>query len=217
MNDLVRTILILVLAAGIAAVAFVTWRTGRRGPVQQAEKALEALCPLVGLSPIDVSASSVDYFRNHQRLGCPLRAAAGQFDGFQVEICYVPLVKRSDKGRTMIGVHCPKPLGVEVGLTWRDPLAGIVNSLFGQANGVGSKPLFGRYDSWGATANVQKFFPSHIQSLILTFPTGFEQILVNGEDVVMIWTGIEEDVRVVKRAFELARALYNIARESIVE
>jgi hypothetical protein len=30
MNDLVRTILILVLAAGIAAVAFVTWRTGRR-------------------------------------------------------------------------------------------------------------------------------------------------------------------------------------------
>jgi hypothetical protein len=210
MNEFTRILIVLGFAAlgGFICLLAVM---GRRRSVRRAENALKKLCSQTGVSLSEPDASSLKYFREYPRLLSPLRLAAGLIDGLPVEICMVPIVKRSSKGRTMVGIHCPEPIGAEVGISLRDAASLITNSMFGQANGIGTKQLFGNYDAWGYPNDVRKIFSSEIQSMIIAFPYKFEQIMLYGQEIVMIWKGIEEDVNVVKQVFRLGASLSNVA------
>jgi hypothetical protein len=51
--------------------------------------------------------------------------------------------------------------------------------------------------------------------MTLAFPRTFEQVLVYGQEVVMVWRGIEEDVSVMKQAFRLGASLCEAASKSV--
>ena len=109
----------------------------------------------------------------------------------------------------MVGIHFPKSLKIEVGLSHRDAVSGIVNTLFGQLNGLGSQPLFGNYDAWGPLPDVQRIFTPEVQAQILVIPRTFDLIMFYGNDVVATWPGVEEDPGVVSEIIRLASMLCN--------
>ena len=201
-----RALLILGLFLVIGAVIVLTLM-GRRRTVARAEKVLATLCMQIGFSPIAASASAIKYFRDYPHCDSLVRVAAGRVEGLHVETCFIPSEGRSEKKRTLVGVQCPARLGVEVGLSKHDVVSGTINSLFGQANGVGSHPLFGPYDGWGPRPDVARVFAPEIQTMMLAFPRSFNMAMVYGQDVVLSWEGIEEDVSVMKQAFRLAALL----------
>jgi hypothetical protein len=209
-----RALLILGLVLLMGAI-IVLILMGKRRTVAHAEKVLATLCTQIGLSPIAVSASAIKYFHEYPSFDSPVRVAAGRVDGLHAETCFIPIVGRSRKGRTLVGVQCPARLGVEVGLSKRDAVSGITNSLFGQANGVVSHPLFGRYDGWGPPPDVARVFTPEIQKMTLAFPRNFNLVMVYGQDVVLLWEGIEEDVSMMKQAFRLAALLCETASKVI--
>jgi hypothetical protein len=211
MSGLTRALLILgliVLAGGISALALMD----RRKSVRRAESAVATLCSQAGLLPIEVGASELSYFRDYPRVGSPLRLAAGRLDGFHTEVCFVPIVKRSSIGKTMVGMRCPEELRVEVGLSKRDAASGITHSLLGQPNGVGAKSGFGDYDAWGPAADLQRIFTSEILAKTLAFPRKLDQVMVYGRDIVLVWKDIESDASVVKTAVQLGASLCDLAR-----
>ena len=213
MSGSTRALLILGLVAVAGAICALALMDRGRS-VARAEKLLAALCSQTGLHPLAVGASALKYFREYPSVGSPLRLAAGRVDGVSVETCFVPIVKRSEKGRTLVGAPCPGRLGGEVGLSARDAVSGLTHSLFGVANGVGARPLFGAYDGWGPPADLERVFTPDVRSTMLAFPRQFEQVLVYGQEVVMVWRGIEDDVPVMKQAFRLAASLCEAASSS---
>jgi hypothetical protein len=213
MSGSTRALLILGLVAAAGAIIALALMDRRRS-VARAEKILAALCSQTGLHPVATGASALKYFRDKPSVGSPLRMAAGRVDGVPVEICFVPIVKRSEKGRTLVGTPCPGRLGVEVGLSARDAASGITHSLFGVAGGAGARPLFGPYDGWGPPADLQRVFTPAVQSMTLAFPRQLEQVLVYGQEVVLVWRQIEDDVGVMKQAFRLAASLCEAASSS---
>jgi hypothetical protein len=213
MSGSTRALLILGLVAVVGAICALALMDRRRS-VARAEKVLAALCAQTGMSPVEAGASVLKYFRTYPSVGSPLRFAAGRVDGVPVEACFVPIVKRSEKGRTLVGTPCPGRLGIEVGLSARDAASGITHSLLGVAGGAGARPLFGAYDGWGPPADVERVFTPEIQSMTLAFPRRFEQVLVYGQEVVMVWRGIEDDVSVMRQAFRLAASLCKAASSS---
>jgi hypothetical protein len=114
-------------------------------------------------------------------------------------------VQRTRKGRTLVGVHGTDRLAVEVALSTRGPVAGI----------AGSRPLFGDYDGWGPPADLQRVFTPEVRAMVLASPMIFEQVLVYGQDVVLVWRGIEADATVMKQALRLGAALCEAARRSV--
>ncbi len=213
MSGTTRALLILGLVMLGLAICVLAMMIRHRS-VARAEEVLTNLCSQLGLLPVANSASALKYFREYPSVGSPLRLAAGRLYGLHVETCLVPIVARSEKGRTLVGVQCSTPLGFEVGLSRRDAVSGITNSLFGQANGVGSVPLFENYDGWGPSPDLQRLFNTEVQAAIRAFPHTFEQVLVYGQDVVMVWREIEADASVMKQAFQLGASLCQAARKS---
>lgn len=213
MSGSTRALLIVGLVAAAGAIIALALMDRRRS-VARAEKILAALCSQTGLVPVEAKASTLRYVREYPSVGSPLRFAAGRVDGVSVEAGFVPIVKRSEKGRTLVGTLCPGRLGDEVGLSARDAVSGITHSLLGVANGVGAGPLFGPYDGWGPSADLQRVFTPEVRSMTLAFPRQFEQVLVYGQEVVMVWRGIEDDVAVMKQAFRLAASLCEAAGSS---
>lgn len=213
MSGLTRALLILGLVAAAAAIIALALMDRRRS-VARAEKILATLCSQTGLVPVEAKASALKYFREYPSVGSPLRFAAGRVDGVPVEICFVPIVKRSEIGRTLVGTPCPGRRGVEVGLSARDAASGITHSLFGVAGGSGARPLFGPYDGWGPATDLERVFTPAVQSMTLAFPRQLDQVLVYGQEVVLVWRGIEDDVSVVKQAFRLAASLCEAASRS---
>jgi len=214
MNGFMRALLVLGLVLLLVAVVVLSLM-GKRRSVARAEEVLATLCMQIGLSPMAAGASAIKYFREYPSFDSPVRLAAGRVDGFYVETCFIPIVGRSAKGRTLVGLQGPARFGVEVGLSRRDAVSGITNSLFGQANGIGSQPLFGHYSGWGPPAEVARIFTPAAQAMTLAFPRSLDQVMVYGQDVVLMWKGIEEDASVMKQAIRLGASLYEAASKSV--
>lgn len=208
------------LFSGVAIVSsgllLPAWFYGFRKPAQRTAKALDGLASQLGLMPIAKGAGIVKYLHEYPSGNPRPRFAAGTFEGLRVEVRFDPTVRSNNKGRTMVGIHFPKSLEIEVGLSHRDAVTGIVNSLFGQANGLGSQPLFGNYDAWGPLPDVRRIFTPEAQSQILAFPRTFALLMLYGNDVVAVWPEVEENPDVVREVIRLASLLCNSAVDDTI-
>jgi hypothetical protein len=198
---------LLLLGAGVVLLAL----AGRRRAVRRAENALSVLCSRLGLSPIQQGASLLQYFRECPSIGSPLRLARGIVNGHEVEICLVSIVKRSNLGKTLVGIRCPSLRGIAVGLSHRDAASVITHSLFGVPNGVGTTALFGEYDAWGSASDAERTFTPEIQSQLLALGRTLTQVLLCRDEVILEWKGIEDDPNAMGQAFRLAGLLCEAA------
>jgi hypothetical protein len=204
-NELVWLISGTVAVSG--ALFYIAWLYGFRKPALRTLRALNKLASSLGLMPIVKGAGMVKYLHEYPAGNPRPQFAAGVFDGLRIEVRFDPRTRSSDKGRTMLGIHLSTPLKISAGLTHRDAASVITNSLFKQPNGLGTKPLFDRYDAWGAASDIQRIFTLEVQSQIRAIPRVFDQLILYGDDVVTMWPGVEEDVEVVKQAIRLASLL----------
>jgi hypothetical protein len=193
-------------AIALGLVSLLVGFTLKDRSTKRAEKAFRGLCATTGLSPMEAGASEVRSTLDSIRPYLTVLSAAGRLDGLRVEVFFLPKAHRG-RGQTIAATHFPKPLGVRAGLVWHNPIALFFESFSGLPVAVDSQLRFGRYDAFGDPADVRRFFTSGVQAEILAFPRAFENMYIDGPDVVMTWEGVEEDSDTVTRALRLGVAL----------